>query len=64
MQDKGLDTCKQDVYAFLRFSLPTNPRLRGAGDSCWKLRLFFRWIVQGREKLIECDIVAFAKDRN
>ena len=41
-----------------------NPRLRGAGDSCWKLRLFFRWIVQGHEKLIECDIVAFAKDRN
>ena len=24
MQNRGLNTCKQDIYSFLRFSLPTN----------------------------------------
>ena len=24
MQNRGLNTCKQDLYSFLRFSLPTN----------------------------------------
>ena len=24
MQNRGLNTCKQDIYSFLHFSLPTN----------------------------------------
>ena len=31
MQNRELNTCKQDIYSFLRFSLPTKPEpLRGS----------------------------------
>ncbi len=29
MQNRGLNTCKQDIYSFLHFSLPTNTEPRG-----------------------------------
>ncbi len=32
MQNRGLNTCKQDIYSFLRFSLPTNTEPSTAGD--------------------------------
>ena len=40
MQNRELNTCKQDIYSFLRFSLPTNTEpeeiggfLNGAGGT-------------------------------
>ena len=34
MQNRGLNTCKQDIYSFLHFSLPTNtePMIRFGGN--------------------------------
>ena len=31
MQKRELNTCKQDIYSFLHFLLPTNPRPSKAG---------------------------------
>ena len=34
MQNRELNTCKQDIYSFLRFSFPTKP------EPCEKVRRF------------------------
>ena len=33
MQNRELNTCKQDIYSFLRFSLPTNTEPFGVRSS-------------------------------
>ena len=33
MQNRELNTCKQDIYSFLHFSLPTNTEPCGSGGS-------------------------------
>lgn len=38
MQNRELNTCKQDIYSFLRFSLPTNTELLWFG-------IFFGYVI-------------------